>query len=191
MVSPSRSSITRKTEPSSATSSSRTETAPGWPTLLATYPSRRKRFRSSGVHAELGVEHLDRDAPPVVDVGRGVDDRHPADAEQGLEPPLVAEHQAHAGLGSHRGCVLGLDHFTLRSQGFRTGPLPSSFLQMGERAAASAGSVELPGVRRLPDRTFGAHRASRSVRRLAAGALVMRSIWVAPSFFAPRRSRSA
>ena len=42
------------TRPSSVVSSSMTATAPGWPTLFATYPSRKKRARASPLRVSSG-----------------------------------------------------------------------------------------------------------------------------------------
>ena len=97
-VAPSRSSMTRKADPSSATSSSRTATEPGWFTVLATYPSRRKRPRMVSRIDEIRVEHLDRELLPVsmrCDVDRG----HPAHTEDLVEAILSPEHAPDACFG--------------------------------------------------------------------------------------------
>ena len=102
--SPSRSSVTRNIEPSSAMSSSSTLTAPSWPTLFADIAFAQKAASHLRIQRQLGVEHLDRGAPAVT-VRARVDSRHAADAKQDVETPLVAQGLADSVPRTHEGGV--------------------------------------------------------------------------------------
>ena len=87
-VSPSSSSVTRNSDPSSATSSS--DHLDG--TVVGDGVRGVALAHEAGAHVgagrKLGVQHLDGHAAAVA-VCRGVDGGHPAHAEQHVEPPLA------------------------------------------------------------------------------------------------------
>ncbi len=86
--------MTRKTAPSSSTSSSSTRTVPRCSTVFATYPSRVKRARSEESTASSG-SRIHGDAIPIP-VRRGVHDGHPAHAEDAIEFVLPLQRRADA-----------------------------------------------------------------------------------------------
>ena len=96
---PLKSSITRKTAPLVVDAVVDGGHRTGVPDLVRDVPLAEKARAHGLVALKLGVKDLHRDGLQVVLVGRRVDRRHAADAEQLVEPPLAAERLTDAPLG--------------------------------------------------------------------------------------------